>query len=96
MLYLIAYNSSNIQLSLYTFANPASSYAGHTLSVSSLAGDIAYVEFYGVGMSNNSVYWDNFTFNENTQQNAPVPEPATMILLGTGIAGLAGLRRKKK
>lgn len=37
---------------------------------------------------------DNLTFE--SEASDPVPEPATMLLFGTGLMGLVGIRRKKK
>ncbi len=90
-LFLNAYDSSGNLVGSDFYANPASSYAGHTLAVSSLSADIAWVEFYGKGANNNSVFWDNLTFNETPA----VPEPSSILLLGAGLLGLVGFGRKK-
>ena len=56
-----------------------------------------YIDLYGLsaqGGSLNALALDNLIVN--TSPGSQVPEPATMLLFGLGLIGLAGVRRFKK
>ena len=70
-------------------------FTGNTLA----AGESYYFKLTasGTGPGNNAGF-DNLQINGELAPVAPVPGPATILLFGTGLAGLAGIRirRKKK
>ncbi len=82
---LFAYTSGNALVDSDSIAYGAAMDTPVTLSVA--GANIAYIIGTGGGNFPGSLYWDNVTAN-------PVPEPATMTLLGLGAVAI--MRRRKK
>lgn len=68
-------------------------YAAFALDVSGL--DPQYAIHFDLYTKNADGSINKFAPFSHDAQSAPVPEPATMLLLGTGLIGLAGIGRNK-
>jgi len=96
-IYLKLYDSGNNLIGSDTDFLEFDLYGGKVLSAAAPLGQyVAYAEFWGVGVNNNSVYFDNFRFE--VDQQPIIPEPASLavwsVLGAIGIA-IAWYRRRR-
>ncbi len=82
------YDIYTITLPSATFAALAAGTPGFSLSLQNGLGVLGGTPFNGAGL-------DFSTLTINTDRTPEVPEPASLALLGSGLAGVVRLRKKK-
>ena len=76
---------------IFTLASNANS--GQAQVGFSSAGNVIYLQSLSQSVAGWDFFIDNIRFSAPVE---PVPEPSTMLLLGSGLAGLAGWKLRKK
>lgn len=71
-----------------TYATTSLQGLGMPAGTSAFRTSVANLPFEGILVSEDIIGFDD-------KSSSPVPEPATILLMGTGLAGLIGARRKK-
>lgn len=70
--------------------------AGWNTSMLSFDTDKVFFDWKGLSYDNTTYFNAAFDFSGQVGGAAPVPEPSTLLLIGSGIAGLAAVRKFRK
>ena len=82
------------QISLYA-VKAGKAFAMYSVLPGDSSGSWSTFDLWMSGLANSGDALEISHFTGYNASTSPVPEPATMILLGTGLVGLAGFGRKK-
>jgi hypothetical protein len=91
-----AFNAANVSLGVFSRAGSATANGDDSAIFLGILSDVADIRSIRLSLTSSAGDISDFAINSPTIQDTPVPEPASMVLLGTGIATLVGRRYRKR